>query len=134
MSIKDVEVRKLKVFSDERGDFFEFLRREHVDLSDFGQIYMTTAYPGKVKGNHYHRRKVEWFCVIRGEGKLVLKDKNTGEQKIINMNEGSKIVVKIPANILHAIKNVGQDTLYLLAYISEPYNEVDPDTYKEELI
>jgi len=134
MSIKGVEIRELKVLGDERGNFFEFLRKEYANLSDFGQIYITTAYPGKAKGNHYHKRKIEWFCVIKGDGELVLKDKNSGEQEIIKMGDSNKVVVKIPANVLHAIKNVGQDTLYLLAYISEPYNEEDPDTYKEELI
>ncbi len=129
-----VEIRDLKVLEDNRGSFFEILRKEHIDRGDFGQIYVTTAYPGQVKGNHYHKRKVEWFCVIKGEGELVLKDKMTGEQEKIKMGETNMVVVKIPVNVLHAIKNIGENMLYLLAYISEPYNEEDSDTYKEELI
>ena len=132
--MKYVEIRDLKVLEDNRGAFFEVLRKGHIDGGDFGQIYVTTAYPGQVKGNHYHKRKVEWFCVIKGEGELVLKDKMTGEQETIKMGEGNMVVVKIPTNVLHAIKNIGENILYLLAYISEPYNEEDSDTYKEELI
>src|SRR3989344_7014954 len=130
--MNDVEIRKLKVLEDDRGAFFEVIRREHVG-GDFGQIYITTAKPGQVKGNHFHERKEEWFCVIKGEGELVLKDNSTGKQRRIKMGESDKLVVKIPANISHAIRNTGKDTLILLAYITEPYNEDDPDTYKVEI-
>src|SRR3989344_3513895 len=118
-----IEIRKLKVLEDERGAFFEVLRKEHLDEKEFGQIYVTTANPGQIKGNHYHKRKVEWFCVIKGEGELVLKDKITGEREIIKIGDSNKVVVKIPANISHAVRNIGRDTLILLAYITEPYNE-----------
>ena len=130
MSIKDLEIKKLNVLSDDRGEFFEFIRKENIN-NKFGQIYITTAFPEKVKGNHYHKRKTEWFCVIHGEGKLFLKDCLTKEQKIINMDQKNMVVVKIPSNVIHAIKNIGKEKMILLAHISESYNEKDPDTYKE---
>ena len=108
--------------------------KEKFSEKEFGQIYVTTANPGQIKGNHYHKRKVEWFCVIKGEGELVLKDKITGEREIIKIGDSNKVVVKIPANISHAVRNIGRDTLILLAYITEPYNEQDPDTYKAEIV
>ena len=130
MSIKDLEVKKLNILKDERGEFFEFIRKENID-NKFGQVYITTAFPQKVKGNHYHKRKVEWFCVIQGNGELLLKDCLTAEQRILKMGQDNMVAVKIPNNVIHAIKNIGKEKMILLAHISESYNERDPDTYKE---
>ena len=130
MSIKNLEIRELKILLDDRGEFFECIRSEHID-SKFGQIYITTAFPTKVKGNHYHKRKTELFCVIQGKGELLLKDCSTKEQRTIKMGQENMIVVKIPNNVIHAIKNVGSEKMILLGYISEPYDKDNTDTYKE---
>ncbi|PIZ20608.1 MAG: dTDP-4-dehydrorhamnose 3,5-epimerase, partial [Deltaproteobacteria bacterium CG_4_10_14_0_8_um_filter_43_12] len=48
--IEGVRVKKLKVIPDERGRLMEMLRADDDLFVKFGQVYMTTAYPGVVKG------------------------------------------------------------------------------------
>ena len=48
--IEGVKVKKLKVIPDERGRLMEILRNDDECYEKFGQVYMTTNYPGVVKG------------------------------------------------------------------------------------
>ncbi len=131
----NLKIKKLKVNQDERGMVVEIIRREDTEEGKpFGQVYLTTANPGYIKGNHYHKRKTEWFCVIKGKGELILRDLKSKElKKILMDDEKNFLLVKIPPNVAHAIRNIGSEVLYLLAYIDEPYNPDDPDTYPLEI-
>lgn len=123
-----LNIKKLTVKKDDRGWLAEIIRTEDVN-DKFGQILVTTALPGKVKGNHYHKRKKEWYCVIRGKGLLRLKNPKNGETKDLILDARELTLVEMPLNIAHAIKNIGDEELFLLAYVSESFNEKDPDTY-----
>ncbi len=128
--IKGLIINKLDVKSDERGWLAEILRKENLqEEKGFGQIFVTVAKPGVTKGNHYHKRKHEWFCVIRGKGKLLLKDVTSDECQEVLMGDENMVAVKIPPNVTHAIQNIGDNMLYLLIYIDEPFNQQDPDTF-----
>jgi len=128
------EVRKLKVHSDERGWLAEILREEHLDEKKFGQIYVTTINPGMSKANHYHTRKTDWFCLMKGKIKLVLCDLDGKEKKELIVDGDNLVVVKVPPKIVHGIKNVGDDVAYLLCYVDEPYDPDDPDTFVKKVI
>ena len=47
--IKGVVVKQLRVIPDERGSLMEILRFDDELFEKFGQVYMTTTYPGVVK-------------------------------------------------------------------------------------
>ena len=126
-----IEIKKLDIKSDERGWLTEILSTSDSGNKPFGLIHVTTAKPGFVKGKHHHKRKTEWFCVIKGEAKLMLKDLKTKESRVIHLGEGNMLVVKIPPNIFHSIENIGNDEMYLLAYVDEAFDPKDPDTYYE---
>jgi dTDP-4-dehydrorhamnose 3,5-epimerase-like enzyme len=122
-------VRPLNQKSDNRGRVFEVLRREHVPDGGFGQVYVFTGSPGSVKGNHYHTRKTEWFCVISGEGELILFDPKTFARESLKLSGARPTVVTISAGTAHAMRNTGDGEMIVLAYTTEPYNPDDPDTY-----
>lgn len=134
MGLPGVEVLNLTVHEDTRGWVVEILRGEQVDKPSFGQIYVTTARPDIAKGNHYHTRKMEWFCVIKGRGLLALEDLDTHQRQEILMDESNMVTVRIPRHIAHGIRNVGDDMMFLLAYIDEPFSASDPDTFQYEVI
>ena len=84
--MKNIEILDLDKKSDERGWLIEVLGGELPEgCEEFGQLHVSVAYPGKVRGNHYHTRKVEWFCVPAGQGLLLLKDQETGETQEVIM-------------------------------------------------
>ena len=72
--IDGVKLKPLRVLPDERGRLMEILRCDDEVFSKFGQVYMTTAYPGVVKGWHYHKVQTDNMAVVRGMMKLVLFD------------------------------------------------------------
>jgi len=133
--MKRVEVTTLDVKKDERGWLTEVIRKEELVRSkEFGQFMVTTAYPGYVKGNHYHTRKYEWYCVLKGEAKLVLLDSNSGEREELLLNEHQLKTVRIPPHVSHAIENTGTEMMYLLVYTDEPFVEKDADTFYEKIL
>lgn len=133
--MKGVKIHKLEIKVDDRGWVTEILRNDQLmENKEFGQIYVTTAHPGVIKGNHYHKRKTEWFCVIKGSGLLALRDISTGEYEEIPLSDNNISVVSFSPNIAHGIKNVGTDMLYLIAYIDEQFDANDPDTYSLKVL
>ena len=132
--MKGVEIKTLKKHTDERGWLAEFFRPELVGNDKLGQVTITTAHPGIVKANHYHKRKNEWYCVIKGKMKLALKNNNTGEVETMILADEEFKLVKISPNISHGFKNVGDNMMYLLMYIDEPFDPQDPDTFPDVTI
>lgn len=133
--LSGVKVTQVKLHKDERGWLAEILRQEQLEgATSFGQFLVTTACPGVVKGNHYHRRKKEWFCVIKGRGLLRLEDNLTGAWQELYLGDGNLVTVMIPPEVTHAIRNEGQEMLYLLVYAEEPFDPQDPDTFARKIL
>jgi len=132
--MKGIEIKELIVHRDNRGWLAEIFRPEDVNKTMNGQVTITTANPGIVKANHYHKRKHEWYCVIKGKMKLVLKDIKTGKKEEMILSENELKIVKIGPNIAHGLKNIGNEMLWLLMYIDETFDKDDPDTYTEIVI
>ena len=85
--IEGVRVKKLKVIPDERGRLMEMLRADDDLFVKFGQVYMTTAYPGVVKGWHYHKKQIDNMVVIKGMMKVVLYDSRKDSKTRGEVNE-----------------------------------------------
>lgn len=124
-----LRIKKLQRKTDERGWLSELVRPSDVDGKGFGQFLLTTANPGKSKGNHYHLRKREWYCVIKGRGLLRIVDRNNGEKKELEVGDKELMLIEVPRGFFHTITNIGDDMMYLLVYINEPFDPTDPDTY-----
>ena len=124
--MQGIEIKKLDKKVDERGCLVKLLMQQELKdaRQEFGEIYITTAKPGVVKGNHYHPLATEWFFIISGQGKLALCTAE-GERRDISLSGDDPTIVKVPAGIRHAIKNVGTEDLALLAYADHPYNPSD---------
>lgn len=132
----NVTIKQLNLKRDERGFVVEIVRAEDLENQNkqFGQIYISGANPGQTKGKHFHQRKTEWFCVIKGKGLLTLVDKKTHVKKEIEMGEKNMVAVQIPPNVWHTIANMDKNKeMYLLAYIDESFDPDDPDTIYEEI-
>lgn len=110
---------------DSRGKLIEIFK-----IPDFGQVYYLTIKPGFTRGNHYHKRKKEKFCVIEGEAKITLKSKDEIKELLVSGNNPE--VIDIPEKWIHDIKNICDKEVKMLAWISEVFNPNDPDTYYEK--
>jgi dTDP-4-dehydrorhamnose 3,5-epimerase len=133
--IDGVQVKELNVIPDERGRLMEMLRSDDDIYSQFGQVYMTTAYPGVIKAWHYHKIQDDHFVVVKGMIKLVLYDdregsKTRGEVNEFFMGMHNPILVKIPRGIYHGFKSMGEEEAIVINVPTEPYNRETPDEYR----
>jgi dTDP-4-dehydrorhamnose 3,5-epimerase len=133
--IEDVQVKKLKLISDERGRLMEILRSDEDIFQRFGQVYMTTAYPGVIKAWHYHKKQDDYFTCIAGTMRLALYDarKNSPTYKEINdftISLNNPMVVKIPKLVYHGFKCVGEREAVVINVPTLPYNPKRPDEYR----
>ena len=133
--MKNIEILDLEKKSDQRGWLIEVLGGNLPEgCKEFGQLHVSVAYPGKVRGNHYHTRKVEWFCVPAGKGLLLLKDRKTGEPREVLMGVNNLKTIKIEPGAIHAIKNIGEENMVLIVYSNESFDPEDPDTFYEKIL
>ena len=68
--------KELEIHSDERGWLVEMLKKNEIK-EDIKQIYVATIKPGRVRGNHYHLNRTEWFLVIGEKAEIYLQDIKT---------------------------------------------------------
>ncbi|MEI7728323.1 MAG: dTDP-4-dehydrorhamnose 3,5-epimerase family protein [Verrucomicrobiota bacterium] len=133
--IEGVVVKNLKVIADERGRLMEILRCDDPDFVKFGQVYITTAYPGVVKAWHYHKQQIDNFAVVKGMIKLVLCDyREAGPTyKMVNeffLGEHNPILVKIPNGVVHGFKGIGETEAIIVNTCTELYDYKAPDEYR----
>ena len=133
--IDGVAVKKLRVIPDERGRVMEILRADDNIFSRFGQVYITTAYPGVVKGWHFHKVQTDYFTCVAGMMKLVLFDSREGSPTKGEINEfilgvHNPALVVIPPGILHGFKCVGDTEAMVVNCPTEPYNPKAPDEFR----
>ena len=132
--MKGMDIKKLTVHTDSRGWLAEIFRQEYVGNTMKGQVTITTAHPGIVKANHYHKKLNEWYCVTQGKMLLALKDMETGEKKEIVLSEDELKILKITPGLAHGFKNIGDKMLVVLMYADRPFNPDDTDTYAETVM
>ena len=137
--IKDVEVKKLKIIPDKRGRLMEILRSDESIFQKFGQVYMTTAYPGVVKAWHYHKKQDDYFTCISGKMRLALYDarKNSPTYKEVNdftISLDNPMLVRIPKLVYHGFKCVGDKEAIVINTPTRPYNPNTSDEYRIDAV
>ena len=130
--IHGVAIKQLKVMPDERGRLMEMLRADDDLYKGFGQVYMTTAYPGVVKAWHYHKKQWDHFVCVRGMMKVVLYDAREdsptkGEVNEFFIGEHRPILVQIPPLVYHGFKCVSDHEAIVINTPTEVYVYDDPD-------
>ena len=133
--IKGVSVKKLKMIPDDRGRLMEILRSDDRVFKKFGQVYMTTTYPGVVKAWHWHARQNDNFTCVHGKIRLVLYDarKNSPTYKEVNefvLSPDDPILVTIPKMVYHGFKGMADCESIAINIPTLPYNYKEPDEHR----
>ena len=133
--IGGVKIKKLKVIPDERGRLMEMLRSDDELFITFGQVYLTTAYPGVVKGWHYHKKQTDNMVVVKGMMKIVLYDAREGSSTKGEVNEffmgiHNAILLQIPPFVFHGFKCIGEEEAMVINCPTETFNYEDPDEFR----
>lgn len=133
--IKGVEIKKLKIIPDDRGRLMEILRSDEPIFEKFGQVYMTTAFPGVAKAWHYHKLQDDYFTCISGVMRLALYDSRTDSPTYKEVNDftvslDNPILVKIPKLVYHGFKCTSDKEAMVINVPTMPYNYKTPDEYR----
>ena len=118
----------LELHSDDRGSFAETVR-----ANSKGQTSFSTTKPGITRGNHFHIRKVERFCVLKGKAIIQLRKICTDKIIEYKLSGQQPAFVDMPVWYTHNIKNIGNEDLYTLFWINGFYDPDNPDTFYEKV-
>lgn len=134
-SIQGVHVKKLKVVSDERGWLMEILRCDDETFQKFGQVYLTTAFPGVVKAWHYHKKQTDNFTCVHGMMKVAIYDARPDSPTYkalmeLFVGERNPLLIQVPPGVYHGFKAVGNETAYFVSIPTLPYDPKNPDEYR----
>ncbi|KAF5434022.1 dTDP-4-dehydrorhamnose 3,5-epimerase [Candidatus Methanophagaceae archaeon] len=128
--LKELEVKPLRRFADERGFFTELMRSDWADIFDqkIVQTNFSISYPGMVRAWHRHLRgQVDCFVVLRGALKICAYDDETEElDEVVSAGDNLQ-VVRMPGHYWHGFKVVGDERAYLVYFVNRLYEYENPD-------
>lgn len=136
MTIDGVTVVPLTVHQDDRGYLMEIARAHgdelHAVVHQFGQVYLVGDHVrGTIRAYHKHAQTWDWFCIVHGAAKFVLKDDRQGSSTYGNMmtivmSERAPKLLTVPPDVWHGWMSLEDDTL-LISIASHTYNREQPD-------
>jgi len=135
--IEGVKIKQLVRHVDDRGFVMEILRDDDEIFRGFGQVYITTCYPGVVKAWHKHERQYDNWCVIKGNVKAGLYDDREGsptrgQTMSVILGELNPILLQIPPGVWHGQTPVGSETSILLNIPTRHYDHNEPDEQRRD--
>ena len=76
-------------------------------------VYVSSVFPGQVKGPHIHTKRNSYFSCIHGSVTFIVKDKNDRYHEI-EANSDEPTLIHIPKNISSAHLNSGNEIAHIL--------------------
>ena len=88
--------------------------------------YLVVLHPGRVRAQHYHKKKEEWFAITSGSVSLCLKHvESQQEEKIpLEIDSDEYKVIYVPPFVAHALKNIGESDASVAVFSKTP---AEPD-------
>jgi len=120
--------RTVDVKADDRGHLYEAVRAQTQ-----GQVFYSSTRQGVTRGDHYHRRKVERFIIIKGRAHIKLRQMSSDKVIEYTMDGDRPSYIDIPVLHTHNITNIGEAELQMLFWTNELFDPSDPDTYHEKV-
>ncbi len=117
-----------KLYTDNRGRLFEAVKSLNC-----GQAFISTTKPEITRGNHYHLRKFERFCVIAGTALIKLRRLFQSEIIEFYVTGDKPSFIDIPTFHTHFITNIGSAELTTLFWSHEFFDPNNSDTYVEKV-
>ncbi len=115
---KDNRLLNVDNYNDDRGRLSEL-----VISKTQGQIFFSTTKPGIVRGNHFHTKRIERFCILEGEALIEMR--KIGTNKIIKykIKGTDNKVIDTPIYYTHNLKNIGDTNLVCCFWMNDILKE-----------
>ncbi len=124
--IKDVLIRKIAKYSDERGWLAEVFRNDELDFKPT-MSYVSLTKPGIVRGPHEHVAQSDCFIFVGpGTFRLYLWDrrqdsKTNGESLEIEVGENNPCLVIVPPGVVHGYKCISKIPAFSINFPNKLY-------------
>jgi dTDP-4-dehydrorhamnose 3,5-epimerase len=131
--IDGVVARRAVVQSDERGTVCEIFNPAWGFTEEpLVYVYQVTIYPGQKKGWVVHQEQDDRLFFDDGAMKVVLYDARPHSPTHGMVNElfpgtASRMLIRVPAGVVHAVVNVGVAEARFVNLPTQPYNHERPD-------
>ena len=113
MTLRPLDLTELS-WGDERGWGLRPLDALPLDVDDVGDLHVVSLRPGAVRGNHVHERGTEWLLVCGGPVVAAWREER-GPVGRLEIPGEAPCLLEIPAGTPHAVKNVSERVLHLVA-------------------
>ena len=129
------KVIRIDPYKDYRGELRKVFTGNMLESNkSIEEIYVLYTKKGHVRGNHYHKKIMEIFAVIKGTATISVMDLETGERDTMKVSAEDNTVIMIPENVAHGFRNDEEYELIILAAATGRYKDVDNDTYPNKLL
>ena len=118
-------MKKIKIkinHQDRRGVIIDLLEKKKINAITF-----ITQKKGKVRGNHFHKKTIQWNYLIKGKIKLIAQKKNKKVREIILL-KGDLVVTS--SNESHAIKAIKYSEYLVFTQGPRGGKEYENDTFR----
>jgi dTDP-4-dehydrorhamnose 3,5-epimerase len=112
----------LPVHTDKRGSIFDFVEEK------VGHVGMVTFAKGVTRGNHYHKKSVQYSYIIEGKIKLVISDIDGSNKKEVMLTEG--MLTTIPVKKVHTYTAITKAKMLDITTASRNDNGYEKDTIR----
>lgn len=110
--IKDVEIKEIKKFTDDRGWLME-CQRSDVDIQA-SMLYVSHTNNGVARGPHEHIEQTDFFVMIGpGDFEFYLWDNREysetfGEEMKFVVGESNPVSILVPPGVVHGYKSISE--------------------------
>lgn len=113
----------------------EILRADDDLFVKFGQVYMTTTYPGIVKAWHLHKKQTDNVVCVQGMIKLAMYDPREDSPTYKEVNEfylgiHNPLLIQIPRGVYHGWMCMSSEEAIVVNVPTEVYDREDPDEFR----
>ncbi len=132
--IAGVRIAPIRVWADDRGEFFEIARVGEGLIAGFDpaslQVSATSSYPGAIKAFHYHLRQTDCWAPWTGMLQLALVDLREGSdtqgaRNTLYVGSRRPWLVLIPPGVAHGYKVIGVERGSVVYLTSRHYDPAD---------
>lgn len=109
-------------FKDSRGKIVDLIEKKNINAITF-----ITQKKGKIRGNHFHKKTIQWNYLLKGKIVIYSKYKNQ-KTKFITLKVGDLVVTS--KNESHAIKAIKDSEFLVFTQGPRGGKEYENDTYR----
>lgn len=131
-----IQITELGKCGDARGLSFTAPAEALAFVGRMADVHLASTKPGAIRGNHYHLRRREAIVVLPGTKWSLHWDEgdpdgsNASASQHRSFAGASAVLVLISPGASHAVRNDGDDVLWLVAISSQAYDPAESVTRK----